>query len=211
MFRSKESGSRWHNRRVSATLRILGIDPGLNRTGYGVIDVRGSSLECVDAGIIRVPVGDLYQRLGAILAALADVIRATQPHVATIEKVFVNVNPQSTLLLGQARGAAICAAASNGLAVHEYAALQIKQAVVGFGQADKKQVQTMVQRLLGLARAPATDAADALACAICHAHSSTVLAAVRDATARRSVTGVPRRRGASAGGRAWTARLEGSK
>ena len=155
---------------MPSTLRILGIDPGLNRTGYGVIDVGGSALKCVDAGIIRVPVGDLYQRLGAILESLSNVIRATQPQVATVEKVFVNVNPQSTLLLGQARGAAICAAASSGLVVHEYAALQIKQAVAGFGQADKKQVQTMVQRLLGLARAPATDAADALACAICHAH-----------------------------------------
>ena len=192
-------------------LRILGIDPGLNRTGYGVIDVSGSTLECIDSGIIRVPAGDLYQRLGAILAALGDVIRATQPHVATVEKVFVNVNPQSTLLLGQARGAAICAAASSGLVVHEYAALQIKQAVVGFGQADKKQVQTMVQRLLGLARAPAADAADALACAICHAHSSTLLAAVRASTARTSVAAAPRRRGAAAGRRAWTLRLQGAK
>jgi crossover junction endodeoxyribonuclease RuvC len=196
---------------VPTPLRILGIDPGLNRTGYGVIDVSGSTLQCVDSGIIRVPAGDLYQRLGAILELLGDVIRATQPHVATVEKVFVNVNPQSTLLLGQARGAAICAAASSGLVVHEYAALQIKQAVVGFGQADKKQVQTMVQRLLGLARAPAADAADALACAICHAHSSALLAAVRASTARTSVASAPRRRGAAAGRRAWTVRLQGAK
>jgi crossover junction endodeoxyribonuclease RuvC len=196
---------------VPTPLRILGIDPGLNRTGYGVIDVSGSTLQCVDSGIIRVPAGDLYQRLGAILAALGDVIRATQPDVATVEKVFVNVNPQSTLLLGQARGAAICAAASSGLVVHEYAALQIKQAVVGFGQADKKQVQVMVQRLLGLARAPAADAADALACAICHAHSSTLLAAVRASTARATVAAPPRRRSAAAGRRAWTVRLQGAK
>jgi crossover junction endodeoxyribonuclease RuvC len=196
---------------VSTTLRILGIDPGLNRTGYGVIDAGGSTLHCVATGIIRVPAGDLYLRLGAILASLADVIRTTQPHVATIEKVFVNVNPQSTLLLGQARGAAICAAATSGLVVHEYAALRIKQAVVGFGQADKKQVQLMVQRLLGLARAPAEDAADALACAICHAHSSTLLGAVRASTARASVVPAARRRGAAAGRRAWTARLQGAK
>jgi crossover junction endodeoxyribonuclease RuvC len=196
---------------VPPTLRILGIDPGLNRTGYGVIDASGSTLNCVATGIIRVPAGDLYLRLGAILASLADVIRATQPHVATIEKVFVNVNPQSTLLLGQARGAAICAAATSGLVVHEYAALRIKQAVVGFGQADKKQVQSMVQRLLGLARAPAEDAADALACAICHAHSSTLLAAVRATTARSSVVPAARRSGAAAGRRAWTARLQGAK
>jgi crossover junction endodeoxyribonuclease RuvC len=195
---------------VPATLRILGIDPGLNRTGYGVIDVAGSDLRCVDAGIIRVPGGDLYQRLGTILQALSDVIRATQPHVATVEKVFVNVNPQSTLLLGQARGAAICAAASSGLAVHEYAALQIKQAVAGFGQADKKQVQLMVQRLLGLARAPGSDAADALACAICHAHSATLIAAVRTAGAGGAASR-RRRTGAAAGRRAWTARLQEAK
>ena len=194
---------------MPSTLRILGIDPGLNRTGYGVIDVSGSALQCVDCGIIRVPAGDLYQRLGAILESLGEVIRATQPHVATVEQVFVNVNPKSTLLLGQARGAAICAAASSGLVVHEYAALQIKQAVVGFGQADKKQVQTMVQRLLGLARAPASDAADALACAICHAHSARLLAAVRAGSAR--ATSAPRRGGAAAGRRAWTARLQGAK
>ena len=189
----------------------LGIDPGLNRTGFGVIDVTGSKLQCVESGIIRVPGGDLYRRLGTILAALSDVIRSTQPHVATVEKVFVNVNPQSTLLLGQARGAAICAAASSGLVVHEYAALRIKQAVVGFGQADKKQVQLMVQRLLGLARAPAEDAADALACAICHAHSSTLLAAVRGSSARPALEGAARRRGGAAGRRAWTARLQGAK
>ena len=196
---------------MPTSLRILGIDPGLNRTGFGVIDVTGSKLQCVESGIIRVPGGDLYRRLGTILAALSDVIRATQPHVATVEKVFVNVNPQSTLLLGQARGAAICAAASSGLVVHEYAALRIKQAVVGFGQADKKQVQLMVQRLLGLARAPAEDAADALACAICHAHSSTLLAAVRSTSARPALEGAVRRRGGAAGRRAWTVRLQGAK
>jgi crossover junction endodeoxyribonuclease RuvC len=194
---------------VPTTLRILGIDPGLNRTGYGVIDASGSALRYVDCGIIRVPAGDLYLRLGAILESLGDVIRATQPHVATVEQVFVNVNPKSTLLLGQARGAAICAAASSGLVVHEYAALRIKQAVVGFGQADKKQVQTMVQRLLGLERAPASDAADALACAICHAHSSKLLAVVRAGSARS--TSAPRRGSAAAGRRAWTARLQGVK
>ena len=195
----------------ATTLRILGIDPGLNRTGYGVIDVVGARLACVDAGIIRVPTGDLYQRLGAILSALAELIRTTRPDVATVEKVFVNVNPQATLLLGQARGAAICAAASSGLVVHEYAALQIKQAVVGFGQADKKQVQRMVQHLLELSRPPAADAADALACAICHAHSAPLLAALRGASPLLQRAGSARRRGASAGRRAWTVRLQGAK
>jgi crossover junction endodeoxyribonuclease RuvC len=196
---------------VSAALRILGIDPGLNRTGYGVVEVRATQLTYVAAGVVRVPPGELHERLGTILRELCDVIRDTRPTVVTVEKVFVNVNPQSTLLLGQARGAAICAAASTGLAVHEYAALQIKQAVVGFGQADKKQVQLMVQRLLGLERAPASDAADALACAICHAHSSTLLATMRRATGRPGSAAAPRRRGAAAGRRAWTARLQGEK
>jgi crossover junction endodeoxyribonuclease RuvC len=180
-------------------LRILGIDPGLNRTGYGVLAVDGTRLGCVAAGVVRVPAGELHERLGAILEALAAVIREHRPHVATVEKVFVNVNPQSTLLLGQARGAAICAAVTGGLAVHEYAATRIKQAVVGTGGADKRQVQTMVQRLLGLTALPAADAADALACAICHAHSRTLLAAVR---ARGDAA--PRRR-AGGGRRAWTA------
>jgi crossover junction endodeoxyribonuclease RuvC len=194
---------------VPTPLRILGIDPGLNRTGYGVIDVAGSRLECVTAGIVRVPGGELSRRLGAILAALGDVIRETQPHVATVEKVFLNVNPQATLALGQARGAAICAAAAGGLLVHEYAALQIKQAVVGFGRADKKQVQRMVQQLLGLSRPPAADAADALACAICHAHTHPLLAAMRSAT-RGLATSPPRRR-AGTSRRAWTAHLQGAK
>jgi crossover junction endodeoxyribonuclease RuvC len=197
----------WHNRRVSAALRILGIDPGLNRTGYGVIEVSGTHLGYIAAGVIRVPPGELHERLGTILSALAGVIRETRPQVATVEKVFVNVNPQSTLLLGQARGAAICAAVSEGLAVHEYAALRIKQAVVGFGQADKRQVQSMVQRLLALDGVPAADAADALACAICHAHSRTLLAAGARGGARTVARSA---RGGSAR-RAWTARLAGGR
>ena len=188
----------------ATTLRILGIDPGLNRTGFGVVEVSGGALRYVHAGVIRVPAGELHQRLGVILATLADVIRDTQPHVATIEKVFVNVNPQSTLLLGQARGAAICAAVSQGLVVHEYAALQIKQAVVGFGQADKRQVQRMVQQLLAIAKAPSADAADALACAICHAHARTLtkLLAGGASAGRRQSSGRSRR--------AWTSRLAGA-
>ncbi len=195
----------WHNPRVpSPLIRILGIDPGLNRTGYGVVEVEGRKLVCIAAGVIRVPAGDLHERLGTILRALADVIRETQPNVATIEKVFVNVNPQSTLLLGQARGAAICAAVSEGLVVHEYAALRIKQAVVGFGRADKRQVQSMVQRLLSLNRAPTSDAADALACAICHAHSASLSMALQS----KAVV-APRARSQANGRRAWTARVQG--
>jgi crossover junction endodeoxyribonuclease RuvC len=180
----------------AATVRILGIDPGLNRTGFGVIEACGGKLTHVAAGVIRVPAGELAQRLAHILTELAAVIRDTQPSQAVVEKVFVNVNAQSTLLLGQARGAALCAAVTAGLAVHEYTALQVKQAVVGYGKADKIQVQKMVQRLLALERAPAADAADALACSICHAHSGTAL---RAAGARKAATR------ASRGGRARAA------
>lgn len=95
---------------MSASIRILGIDPGLNRTGFGVIDVRGDRLRCVDSGVIRVPPGALAPRLGVILQELAQVIAAHAPSVAVVEQVFVNVNARSTLLLGQARGAALCAA-----------------------------------------------------------------------------------------------------
>ena len=188
----------------ASPLRILGIDPGLNRTGFGIVEISGSRLAYLSAGVIRVPAGELHERLGTILSSLGDVIRATRPQVATIEKVFVNVNPKSTLLLGQARGAAICAAVQAGLAVHEYAALQIKQAVVGFGQADKRQVQTMVQRLLALDAPPSADAADALACAICHAHSRRILVALGGPSPRSAV-----RRSAAGSRRAWTVRLAG--
>ena len=152
--------------------RILGIDPGLNRTGYGVIEVGAGALRCIDCGVIRVPAAELPERLQTILRELAQVIRRSAPHEASVERVFVNVNPHSTLLLGQARGAAICAAVDAGLHVHEYTALQVKQATAGYGRADKIQMQKMVQRLLGLEHAPPSDAADALACAICHAHVS---------------------------------------
>jgi len=157
---------------LTRSRRILGIDPGLNRTGYGIVEIKAGSLRCVESGVIHVPAGNLPERLHAILRELAVIIGRGIPDEASVEKVFVNVNPQSTLLLGQARGAAICAAVSAGLAVYEYTALQVKQTTVGYGRADKVQIQKMVQRLLGLERAPPSDAADALACAICHAHAS---------------------------------------
>ena len=162
----------------ASALRILGIDPGLNRTGYGVVGISGARLTYLAAGVIRVPAGELHERLGTILSELTDVIRAARPQVATIEKVFVNVNPKSTLLLGQARGAAISALVHAGLPVAEYTALQTKQAVVGHGKAAKDQVQAMVIRLLNLPGAPTADAADALACAICHAHGGQGLGAL---------------------------------
>jgi crossover junction endodeoxyribonuclease RuvC len=151
-------------------LRILGVDPGLRVTGFGIIDRNGARLEYVTSGCVRSGPGDLSIRLKAILDGLAEVIAANQPGEVAIEKVFVNVNAQSTLALGQARGTAICAAVLAGLPVAEYTALQVKQSVVGKGHAAKEQVQHMVRRLLSLPGDPSPDAADALACAICHAH-----------------------------------------
>jgi len=151
-------------------VRILGIDPGLRVTGFGVVEQAGGKLRYITSGCVRSGSGALDQRLKAILEGLAEVIAANRPQQVAIEKVFVNVNPQSTLLLGQARGTAICAAVIAGLPVAEYTALQVKQAVVGKGHAQKEQVQHMVKRLLALPGDPAPDAADALACAICHAH-----------------------------------------
>lgn len=151
-------------------MRILGIDPGLRVTGFGVIDKLGQQLVYVASGCIRTPTGELPQRLKSIIDGLGEVIASYGPEQVAVEKVFVNVNPQSTLLLGQARGAAICAAILKDLPVAEYTALQVKQAVVGNGHAAKEQVQDMVRRLLKLEGDPQADAADALACAICHAH-----------------------------------------
>ena len=151
-------------------MRILGIDPGLRITGFGVIDKQGQQLAYVASGCIKTPDGELPERLKVILSSLGEVIAQHQPDQVAVEKVFVNVNPQSTLLLGQARGAAICAAVLANLQVAEYTALQVKQAVVGNGHADKEQVQQMVQRLLKLSGTPSPDAADALACAMAHAH-----------------------------------------
>jgi len=158
-------------------VRILGIDPGLRLTGFGVIDAQGGTLRYVASGVIRIPAGSLPPRLKSIHDGVAEVIAEYRPEIAVAEIVFVNVNPQSTLLLGQARGAAITTLVAHGLAVHEYTALQVKQAVVGYGRAAKPQVQAMVQRLLRLPGVPSTDAADALACAICHAHAAAMTAA----------------------------------
>lgn len=135
-----------------------------------MIDKNGNHLAYVGSGCVKTSEGELPIRLKSILDHLGEVIAEYQPDQVAIEQVFVNINPKSTLLLGQARGAAICAAMINDLKVSEYTALQIKQAVVGNGHAKKNQVQEMVMRLLSLASCPNTDAADALACAICHAH-----------------------------------------
>ncbi len=157
-------------------MKILGIDPGLRTTGFGVIHKQGNQLAYIASGTIKTPDASLPERLKVILYSVAEVIKTYQPDCAAIEKVFVNVNPQSTLLLGQARGAAICALVSADLSVAEYTALQLKQAVVGHGKASKEQVQDMVQRLLSLPSLPGPDAADALGVAICHAHSGEAMA-----------------------------------
>jgi len=151
-------------------VRILGIDPGLRVTGFGLIEKSGNRLCYISSGCIKTGQTDLPLRLKSILDGVREVIALHRPMQVAVEKVFVNVNPQSTLLLGQARGAAICAAVGEDLPVAEYTALQVKQAVVGNGHAHKQQVQAMVVKLLQLDGTPAADAADALACAICHAH-----------------------------------------
>jgi len=159
-----------------STIRILGIDPGLRLTGFGVIEKIGEKLSYIASGTIKTTTGrgdeleDLPSRLKTIIDGLFEVIQTYGPQQVAVEKVFVNVNPQSTLLLGQARGAAISAAVMRDLSVAEYTALQVKQSVVGNGHAAKEQVQEMVKRLLNLPAVPKPDSADALACAICHAH-----------------------------------------
>ena len=172
-------------------MRILGIDPGLQRTGFGVIDCEASRLRYVASGTIGtldLPRGDLPGRIKIIFEGVAEVMRRYAPQAAAVEIVFVNVNPQSTLLLGQARGAALAALTSGEMVVTEYTALQMKKAVVGHGLATKSQVQEMVMRLLKLPGLPGKDAADALGLAIVHAHAGQSFAALAQATplARRS-------------------------
>jgi crossover junction endodeoxyribonuclease RuvC len=166
---------------VVSVRRILGIDPGLRITGFGLIVCVGGKLTYVTSGCIRSNAGgSLPDRIAMILRDLSSVIALHQPTEVAVEKVFVNVNPNSTLLLGQARGAAISAAVLADLPVTEYTALQVKQAVVGHGKAAKEQVQDMVRRLLALSAAPSADAADALACAICHAHGREGMGGLRE-------------------------------
>jgi len=166
-------------------MRILGIDPGLRTTGFGVIEAEGASLRYIASGTItthHLQKGELPLRLKALFDGIGEVVARYQPHCASVEIVFVNVNPQSTLLLGQARGACITALVSASLPVAEYTALQMKQAVVGYGRADKTQIQSMVQRLLTLPGLPGPDAADALGLAITHAHAGAAMARLAKAS-----------------------------
>ncbi len=150
--------------------RILGIDPGSQVTGFGIIDSDGRDSVHVASGALRLRAADLAGRLGEIFVGLSSVIDEHQPQAVAIEQVFFARNPDSALKLGQARGAAICACVRRGLPLNEYAAREVKQAVVGTGAASKQQVQYMVGLLLKHTERLAPDAADALALALCHAH-----------------------------------------
>jgi crossover junction endodeoxyribonuclease RuvC len=165
-------------------MRVLGIDPGLQRTGFGVIEVQGAQLAYVASGTISTAEaerGNLPARLKLIFSGVDEVMRRYQPQAASVEIVFVNVNPQSTLLLGQARGAALAALVQGEMPVAEYTALQMKKAIVGHGLASKAQIQEMVMRLLKLPGLPGKDAADALGLAITHAHAARSFAALAQA------------------------------
>lgn len=162
---------------MSKPIRILGIDPGSRITGFGVIDWHGREPVYVASGCIKtLPNDELAGRIGMIVRGIGDLVAEYRPNQAAVEQVFVNVNPAATLMLGQARGAAVAALVLRDLPVYEYTALQVKQSVVGQGKAAKEQVQHMVVQMLGLSGTPQADAADGLAVAIAHALRSQGLA-----------------------------------
>ena len=159
---------------MSHAVRILGIDPGLQSVGFGVVDSTGHQLQYVASGTItttHLPRENLPARLRVIFKGIAEVVERYQPQEAVVEIVFVNMNPQASLLLGQARGACLTSLVHQDLPVAEYTALQMKKAIAGHGKAAKAQVQEMVKRLLNLPGLPGPDAADALGLAITHAHA----------------------------------------
>lgn len=196
---ARYSGSSWRSYRpeaagavaaterqgISANCRILGLDPGSLRTGYGVIDCHAGGERHVANGCINASGGDFLGRLRRIFDAVAALIVEHRPDEVAIERVFVHRNPDSALKLGQARGAAICAAVGLGASAHEYAPRAIKLAVSGYGAADKAQVAQMVTMLLSLERRPAADAADALAVALCHAQTRRLAALIGGPAAPR--------------------------
>jgi len=166
--------------------RILGIDPGSRVTGYGIIDQAGQQISYVASGCIRTSGDALAERLGIIFSGVNTIIQEYLPDEMAIERVFMNKNADSALKLGQARGAAICASVHREVPVDEYAAREIKQAVVGNGGATKEQVQHMICVLLSLKKSPPADAADALGVAVCHGHQRET---------RRRMTTTPSSRG----------------
>ena len=167
-------------------VRILGIDPGSRITGYGVVDCDGARITHVASGCIRPGMDAMNERLEVIFREVGALIAEHQPAEMAIERVFVNRNVDSALKLGQARAAAICATFGHSMALSEYAARAIKQSVVGRGNADKGQVQHMIRALLSLPEAPSSDAADALAVALCHANSRSLRSALAAHSARRA-------------------------
>jgi len=170
---------------MSATIRVLGIDPGSQCTGFGIVDATGPRLVYVASGVIRTGQGDFAARLCEIFRGIQLVVAQYKPQEISIERVFMNRNPDSALKLGQARGAAICGAADSGAEIFEYATREIKQAVVGSGAAEKAQVQLMMRSILKLDGSLSADAADALAAAVCHALRGGVRTSLLRAGSRR--------------------------
>jgi crossover junction endodeoxyribonuclease RuvC len=168
---------------LSNTTRILGIDPGSRLTGFGVLDLRGDAATYVTSGTVRSTDGGFADRLRQIFDAVGEIVALYEPDAVAIESVFMHKNAGSALKLGQARAAAMCATFEHDVEVFEYAPREIKQAVVGTGAASKEQIQHMIVSILQLDGAPAPDAADALAAALCHAHQRRLRA--RLGTARR--------------------------
>ena len=168
---------------MSATLKIMGIDPGLGRTGYGILQEQAGKLSALDYGCIETParrsidkrLEQVYEEIGALLAL-------HKPHEVAVEQLFFSTNVQTAFAVGQARGVILLAASQAGARLGEYTPLEVKQAVVGYGKAEKSQVQYMVKAILGLNETPRPDdAADALALAICHAHIRRTTVAVEGA------------------------------
>ena len=161
-------------------IRILGIDPGSRFTGFGVIESDGKKYHYITSGFIRVTGDSWADRLKVIFESVNELVETHQPHEMSIEKAFMHRNADSALKLGQARGAAICAVVTNNIPVHEYTPAEIKQSVVGKGNAAKEQVQHMVRVLLNLPGNPQADAADALAAALCHSNTRDVRNQVKE-------------------------------
>ncbi|HWQ79623.1 MAG TPA: crossover junction endodeoxyribonuclease RuvC [Anaerovoracaceae bacterium] len=155
-------------------MRILGIDPGYAILGYGIVDMKGNRFSVCGYGAVTTDAAlEMPDRLKHLYTQVMDIIREYEPEVAAIEELFFNTNSKTALLVGQARGVAILACANSGLEIREYTPLQIKQGLVGYGRAEKRQIQAMVKTILNLSEAPKPDdTADALAAAICHGHSA---------------------------------------
>ena len=183
--------------------RILGIDPGSVITGYGIVDSDGIRSFHVAHGCIRVEGDSLPEKLGFILNEVSNLIVQWEPAEVAIEQVFVSKNPMSALKLGQARGAAICAAVQRGLPVAEYSARTVKQAAVGYGAADKEQMQEMIRMLLSLTELPAADAADGLAVALCHAHSVSGARLIDSEGNKKEIPSLTRRGGGKRRAKRW--------